>query len=321
MTHYTFRLLHSQGFTKVRVIETASLLELADILLESIEFELDHAFGFHSDLTQAHAPNQQKEFTCFADQGEAFVDHDRGVENTNVNEIFSEGETLLFHFDYGEDWMFFVTCEKIETTKSRRKKPEILEVEGDAPEQYPEEAEDWDSLESEEEPANIIAFNPKTNERISITPNDKDDYEIMVTRISKANEKIIRKFADHLLFKKLSEKTVEKHCSNIDFYGNDYLIHYVEEEITVDQAPFFISNFLGSWFIRKCMWSSETALKENITSFKKFYGWLHDTGSLSSKDYGDFMQMLKEEKEQWLKTMRKYDDPDTDFEEVFSDDC
>ncbi len=304
----------------MRVIETASLLELADILLESIGFDLDHAFGFHSGLSRPHTPNQQKEFTLFADQGEAFVDHDKGVENTEVNTVFSEDETLLFHFDYGDDWMFHVTCEKIETTKSRKRKPEILEVKGELPAQYPDHEDEWDSSEDEDEPKNVVAFNPKTNEQVSVSPDEEeDDYEAMLNRISSANETVIGKFAEHLQIKKLSKKTIEKHCSNIAFYGNDYVANYSDDEVTVDQASLSISGFLGSWFIRKCMWSSEAAIKEYITSFKKFYGWLHETEALSTEDHNDFLQMLKEEKNQWLETVRKYNDPDTDFEEVFSD--
>lgn len=143
------------------------------------------------------------------------------IRVTEVNTVFSEGETLLFHFDYGDDWMFHVTCEKVETTKSRKRKPEILEVEGDLPEQYPDYEEECDRLEDEDVPKNIVAFNPKTNERISVNPSDEeDDYEAMANRISSANEKLIAKFATHLMLKNLSLKTIDKHCSNIRFYGN-----------------------------------------------------------------------------------------------------
>jgi hypothetical protein len=143
----------------------------------------------------------------------------------------------------------------------------------------------------------------------------EEDYDVMQKRISKANEKLMKKFAEHLLEKKLTTKTIEKHCSNMDFYGNDYLLNY--ESCTLTEGSDCVSPFLGSWFIRKCMWSSQTTMKEYITSFKKFYGWMYDTGKLSKNDYDLLLFTNKEEKETWLETVRKYNDPDIDFEDVF----
>lgn len=321
MTHYTFVLKSNEAQTKVRIINTASLFELADALLSSIGFELDHAFGFHSNLTRPHAPNQKKEYSLFADQGEGLVDHDTGVENTEINTVFSEGETLLFHFDYGDDWMFQVTCEKIETSKSRKRKAEILEVKGELPKQYSDYEEEWISPEeAEPPPKNIIAFNPKTGKEVTLNPNNEEsDYDARTKRLISQNEKLIHRFASYLNKKKISERTIEKHCSNIDFYGHDYVIHYTDDSLTLDKASHYIDGFLGSWFIRKCMWADEAAIKAYITSFKKFYGWLHETGALPKEIYDEFLQSIKDSKDTWLATMRKYDDPDCDIEDVFSD--
>jgi hypothetical protein len=51
---------------------------------------------------------------------------------------------MLFHFDYGDDWHFIVTCVKTEETKSQFRKPKILEKQGTPPEQYPDYDEDED---------------------------------------------------------------------------------------------------------------------------------------------------------------------------------
>ena len=146
MTHHTYSLTYGSGknkaVAKVRVLETASLFELADILLTAIGFDLDHAFGFYSSLKSPYDRNMKREFTFFADQGESRMDSDTGVKNTEVNTVFDEGDKMLFHFDYGEDWMFIVQCESIEKTTSHKRKPEILEVKGEFPEQYPDYEED-----------------------------------------------------------------------------------------------------------------------------------------------------------------------------------
>ncbi|MFV0338254.1 MAG: hypothetical protein ACK5LK_08450 [Chthoniobacterales bacterium] len=50
---------------------------------------------------------------------------------------------MIFLFDYGDDWMFLVTCTKEEETRAFRK-PKVLSKKGQAPEQYPDYEEDDD---------------------------------------------------------------------------------------------------------------------------------------------------------------------------------
>lgn len=126
----------------VRVVEQSTLFELADALLGAIGFDLDHAFGFHSNLKNAYDNDMEQEYTLFADQGEARLDHDTGVEKTFIGDVFDKGKKMLFHFDYGEDWMFIVECIEIETSTSRKRRPEVLKVVGRFPEQYPDYEED-----------------------------------------------------------------------------------------------------------------------------------------------------------------------------------
>ena len=154
------------------------------------------------------------------------------------------------------------------------------------------------------------------NENNSDSDSDSD-YDEMVERISSKNKATLLKFEAYLQKKKLSVKTIKQHSSNIAFYGNSFIMNYADEEMTVDKAPFYINTFLGSWFIRKCMWASQPSIKSYITSFKKFYGWLHEEGSLTTEDHKEFLQMIKDEKDEWLETMRKYDDSDVDFEDIF----
>ncbi len=301
MTQYTFSLTLGTGKDKASVsvilIETSTLYDLALILLDAIGFELDHAFGFHSGLKRPHMKNQAKEYTLFADNGEPMVDHDTGVENTKINTVFSLNEKMLFHFDYGDDWMFIVKCTAIEEVVGVcSPKPQILEIKGTFPEQYPDNDEDEGYQDDPENTKERFAYNPKTGERIKIpsTPHkitessqteedEEEDYETMAKRISLYNYPLIRGFADYLIDTNLSQKTVDKHCNNVDFYANEFLLNY--ETSTVDEGSDSIGSFLGSWFIRKTAWASENTIKENLTSLKKFYKWLHETDRLPKEDY------------------------------------
>lgn len=144
----------------------------------------------------------------------------------------------------------------------------------------------------------------------------EEDYEIMEKRIGSANDKIISRFTDHLKLKKLTDRTIQKHCSIISLYGNDYLLNYVEDT-PLDKGALFISEFLDSWFIRKCMWADEASSKANITSLTKFYAWLLEDGRISKKDHSEFLSIIKNEKDGWIARVNKYNDPDTEFEDVF----
>ena len=50
------------------------------------------------------------------------------------------GQTMQFHFDFGDDWKFDVKLERIEPPGARIKAPRIMEKHGKSPEQYPS----WD---------------------------------------------------------------------------------------------------------------------------------------------------------------------------------
>ena len=155
MTHYTFSITLGSGqdeaVAKIRVIEKTTLFDLADALLDAIGFEPDHAFGFHSNLESPYDQNMEREYTLFADQGERRLASDTGVEKTWISSVFESGDRMLFHFDYGDDWMFIVECLEVETTANGKRKPEVLEMKGEFPEQYPEEEEE----DEEEDEGNV----------------------------------------------------------------------------------------------------------------------------------------------------------------------
>jgi hypothetical protein len=76
--------------------------------------------------------------------------------------------------------------------------------------------------------------------------------------------------------------------------------------------------FLGYWFIRKAMWASPSAIRENAASLKMFYTFMHEQGHIDADDLQDLKETIKEEMPEWVGTVERYDDPDiTDPEEVW----
>lgn len=56
------------------------------------------------------------------------------------------------------------------------------------------------------------------------------------------------------------------------------------------------------------MWSSPSQIKSNIASFKKFCNFLLGKGVISKMAYGEMMQTIKEEKDNWIRACKEYDE-------------
>ncbi len=145
---------------------------------------------------------------------------------------------------------------------------------------------------------------------------DYKEYEKECKRIRKDNEKLISNFGKWLLGKGLSQKTIEKHCSNVDFYINEFLLY--EDAVEASDGYHEIGMFLGYWFIKKAMWANKSAIKENAASLKKFYQFMLESEKITTEDFSFLKDTIKEEMPEWLAIMDRYDDPDIeDMEEVW----
>lgn len=135
-----------------------------------------------------------------------------------------------------------------------------------------------------------------------------DNYEEKIKENIKRNKKFIKEFKKWLRGKNLSDKTIKKHVSNVEFYLDDFLNYY---DITkMEDGCLMIDDFLGDWFIRKCMWSSKTSIKENAASIKKFYQCMNELGYVSDDDYKGLCFIIKEGMEYWLEELEMYDNDD-----------
>jgi site-specific recombinase XerD len=66
------------------------------------------------------------------------------------------------------------------------------------------------------------------------------------------------------------------------------------------------------------MWASQSSIKENASSLKKFYQYMLEKGFTEQQDLDELKLTIKEEMPEWLATVRRYDDPDIeDMEEVW----
>ena len=145
---------------------------------------------------------------------------------------------------------------------------------------------------------------------------DYEKYEKGCKRIRKENIKLISGFKTWLSAKGLSPRTINKHASNVDFYVNEFLLY--EDAVEAKDGAGEIGMFLGYWIIKKAMWANKTAIKENAASLKKFYQYLCEDDKVSEEAFSALKESIKEDMPEWLATMDRYDDPNSeDMEEVW----
>ena len=143
-----------------------------------------------------------------------------------------------------------------------------------------------------------------------MTDDDYARYERECKEIRRENAKLLDDFADWLAAKGLSEGTGGKHCDNMGFYLDHFLLY--EDAVPAEKGASEVGMFLGHWFIRKALWSSPASIKSNAASLKKFYTFMREKGKVTQEDL-DFLKMeIKEQMPEWLATVTRYDDPAID---------
>lgn len=132
-----------------------------------------------------------------------------------------------------------------------------------------------------------------------------EDYEVECEKIRDANEELLELFEKDLAG--LSEKTIRRHIGNVDFYINEYLLY--DDVRTFEEGVTMIDDFLGYFFIRKCMWSTPASIRSTATSIKKFYKCMMDHEKISKEDYEYLCNEIKFGMPDWQADCEQYNDP------------
>lgn len=141
--------------------------------------------------------------------------------------------------------------------------------------------------------------------------NEYDAYMQKCEAEKQKNEKYLKAFENALREKNLSDKTIRRHLFNADFYINEFLFKY--EVLPMREGIYELSDFLGYYFIRKCMWSTPASVKSTATSLKKFYQVMAQNGFISREDYQSVVDDIKENLADWVEECRAFNEPDDDF--------
>ncbi len=127
---------------KIQIAETKSLYNFAKAIVDAFGFYFDHCFGFYEKLERHLFTG--KAYELFVDVGEEpTVSGAKGTKKTKISQAFkTPGERMIFFFDYGDSWQFFVELKEIKQAEKWDLKPVVLESIGKSPEQYPIPEED-----------------------------------------------------------------------------------------------------------------------------------------------------------------------------------
>jgi site-specific recombinase XerD len=136
--------------------------------------------------------------------------------------------------------------------------------------------------------------------------DDYERYEDDCEKIRKKNQSLLIEFETWLKTTGLAKKTISIHSTNIVFYINEYLLY--EDATEPQDGVDSVNMFLGYWFIKKAMWSSQAAIRSNAASLKKFYTFMYEKDLISIEGLTELKETIKENMPEWLDTMARYED-------------
>lgn len=142
-------------------------------------------------------------------------------------------------------------------------------------------------------------------------------YEKDLEKNTKRNETFIEEFENWLKNKNLTPKTIRKHIGNIDLYLNYYLPYY--EVTKMEKGINKAYSFLNDWYIRKCLFTSKTSLKETAASIKKFYQCMSEKNYVDIKDYKELCSEINENMDDFLYSLEEFDNIDDEFYDIFDE--
>lgn len=137
-----------------------------------------------------------------------------------------------------------------------------------------------------------------------------EEYEQKCLEIRKRNDMYLAEFREDLSHAGLKEKTIKRHCQNVDFYINTYLLREEPLEMICGTYSDKITDFLGYFFIRKCVWSTPSTIKSTAASFKKFYNSMLQRGRIAESNYKELTSTISDNLIEWLNDCEAYNDPD-----------
>lgn len=132
---YIFKVFLDKKTWRKISISTEDVLEsLANIILEAFEFDYDHLYRFIYKDRFGRTMNINHPYT----------EEDPLASEVKIGELSLKlGETMIYNYDFGDNWEFGVLLEAIEAFDPNLSEPKIIDSQGKSPDQYPD-SDGWD---------------------------------------------------------------------------------------------------------------------------------------------------------------------------------
>jgi len=100
-------------------------------------FDLDHCFGFYSNIDTDFYHDSKEQYELFADLDDVEPTDALSVKHTKVQQVWCErGKKMTFLFDYGDGWRFLVELIGSAEKRSDVQYPLVIKQKGRTPKQY-----------------------------------------------------------------------------------------------------------------------------------------------------------------------------------------
>lgn len=122
-----FKVALGRTWRRIAIDAGQTLDALAMIILASVEFDSDHLYQF----------SYQTRYGSLQEVNHPYMDEGPFTSEMRIGELpLRAGQTMTFLFDFGDNWEFDVTLEQVDP-EGVTSKASVLELHGEAPEQYP----------------------------------------------------------------------------------------------------------------------------------------------------------------------------------------
>ena len=119
---------------RIAIPAAQTLDAMASIILDAIAFSHDHLYRF----------SYLNRFGVLERINHPVLEDEPWTSEVKIGDLpLRVGQTMTYLYDFGDQWEFDVTLERIDPPDASIREPLILESHGESPEQYPR----WDEEE------------------------------------------------------------------------------------------------------------------------------------------------------------------------------
>ena len=140
-------------YRHIQISASDTLYKLHQAILNAFEFDDDHMHAFFMDN------KRWSNWDCYVSSKSEPTD--RLSKRYSLKKAgLVRGKKFLYLFDFGDEWVF--QCKVLREVDEKTDIPSVIRSVGEAPDQYPNDEEDWDECEWDvDEHVPLIPINPK----------------------------------------------------------------------------------------------------------------------------------------------------------------